>query len=202
MFYAEICGGIASGKTTFSKLLKRVGVNSILEDFEINPFWKKFYSNPAQYAFETEITFLLQHYHQIKASSNHEKAFACDFSLILDLAYADVTLKSSKKESFLSVYSEVTKELSDPDLVIHLVCDPKTELERIRRRGRSVENTITTEFLRLLNTALEKRLSEVREKVNVVTIDSEKLDFANDDHAQQEVLTLVQNSLLKLANPI
>jgi deoxyadenosine/deoxycytidine kinase len=180
----EICGGIASGKTTLVKLFQKIGIYSVFENFEINPFRKIFYSNPMQYAFETEVTFLIQHYHQVKVSSSYGKNFAYDFSLFLDLSYADVTLQGSKKDSFVSIYNEVTKDLSTPVLVIHLVCDPKTELERIHKRGRSVENTLTIEFLMSLNTALEKRLSEVCEKVNLVTVDSEKLDFANDDQAQ------------------
>jgi deoxyguanosine kinase len=119
---AEICGGIASGKTTLVRLLQRIGIYSVFENFEINPFWKTFYSNPILFSFETEVTFLLQHYHQVKVSSGYCKNFACDFSLLLDLAYADVTLEGSKKESFLSVYNEIKKDLSAPALVINLVC--------------------------------------------------------------------------------
>jgi deoxyadenosine/deoxycytidine kinase len=195
MSHIEICGGIASGKTTFSMLLEKFRINTILENFEVNPFWKTFYSNPTQYAFETEITFLLQHYHQIKLSSSHTNNWVCDFSLILDLAYADVTLQGSKKDSFLSVYNEVIKELPTPTLIIHLLCEPKTELERIRKRGRSVENTITIEFLDLLNLAIKRRVSEMNNKVNIINIDSEKLDFANNEQAQQEVLNLVRSSI-------
>jgi deoxyadenosine/deoxycytidine kinase len=193
MFYAEICGGIASGKTTLSTLLKDSDIDAVFENFEINPFWQAFYSHPDQYAFETEITFLLQHYHEIKYSFNYSKNFICDFSLLLDLAYADVTLQDSKKETFLSVYNEVVKELPTPALVIYLVCDPKTELERIRKRGRSVEDTITVEFLRLLNLTLEKRILDFHG--HVLTIDSESFDFANDEQAQKKIIELVQSSL-------
>jgi deoxyguanosine kinase len=198
MFYIEICGGIASGKTTFSTLFEIFGIDEVFENFEINPFWQKFYSNPTQYAFETEITFLLQHYHQIKFYTNKNSNFICDFSLLLDLAYADVTLQGSKKESFVSVYNETIKELPPPALLIHLVCDPKTELERIRKRGRSVESTITIDFLESLKLAIERRVSEVREKANVLTIDSDKLDFVHDEKTQKDILILVQKSLAEL----
>lgn len=63
----EICGGIASGKTTLAKLLEENGIGkAIYENFEKNPFWEAFYKNPSKYAFETEIAFTLQHYHEIK----------------------------------------------------------------------------------------------------------------------------------------
>ncbi|MGB8702192.1 MAG: deoxynucleoside kinase, partial [Thermosynechococcaceae cyanobacterium] len=171
--------------------------NAVFEKFKVNPFWKIFYSNPAHYAFETELTFLLQHYHQIKLSFEYSSSFVCDFSLLLDLAYADVTLQDSKKKAFLSVYDEAVKELPTPALAIYLMCDPEIELKRIRKRGRSVENSITIEFLRSLNLSLEKRVSDFHG--NILTIDSEHFNFANDEQAQKKVIELVQNSLPELS---
>src|SRR3954447_11075813 len=92
----EICGGIASGKTTLANLLGSSERMVVREDFSSNPFWRAFYDDPNNTAFETEITFLLQHYHQIKVATNLEKSFACDFSLLLDYAYAHVTLNGSR----------------------------------------------------------------------------------------------------------
>ena len=34
----------------------------------MNPFWEAFYTDPSAYTFETEITFLLQHYHFAKVA--------------------------------------------------------------------------------------------------------------------------------------
>ena len=62
----EVCGGIASGKTTFAALMTNIGLIPVLEDFKKSPFWEAFYRNPGEYIFETEISFILLHYHQIK----------------------------------------------------------------------------------------------------------------------------------------
>ena len=51
----EICGGIASGKTTLASLMKKLKVEVLFEDFKTNPFWKAFYVYPGKYIFETEI---------------------------------------------------------------------------------------------------------------------------------------------------
>jgi deoxyadenosine/deoxycytidine kinase len=64
----QICGRIASGKTTLAKLFRNKDIHLVLEDFQTNPFWKAFYDNPIQYAFEAKITFLFQDYHQIKTN--------------------------------------------------------------------------------------------------------------------------------------
>src|SRR3990167_5882637 len=92
----EICGGIASGKTTLLNLLKTNGYKNIIhENFQINPFWEPFYSNPGKYIFETEITFTLQHYHQIKEIVANELIIT-DYSFVLDLAYAKIELNGNK----------------------------------------------------------------------------------------------------------
>ena len=191
----EICGGIASGKTTFAILLNSLGIETSLEKFQANPFWEAFYCNPILHALETEITFLLQHYHQIKVNSTSSKAFVCDFSLLLDLAYANVTLSNSKLETFLAVYNEVIRELPPPTLLIYLNCGPATDLERIRERARAVENSITLEYLSALNSSLERCVSEASEKMNILEINSEQQDFTNNKQVQKELVNLVQQAL-------
>ncbi|GKS70417.1 deoxyguanosine kinase [Nitrosomonas sp. PY1] len=191
----EICGGIASGKTTLANLLGRSNINPILESFQTNPFWRAFYADPVGTAFETEITFLLQHYHQIKSAQNSKNLIASDFSLYLDLAYAYVTLPQNKREVFLSVYREVEKELGTPDLLIHLKCDPKIELQRIRERGRDVENAITIEYLQQINIQLEKILNEKAHLHKLLVIDSGLLDFAHDEEVQQSILDQINDNL-------
>lgn len=193
--HIEICGGIASGKTTFATLLKRAGIEPILENFQTNPFWEAFYCDPAAHAFETEVSFLLQHYHQIKTAYTDGKVFACDFSLFLDRAYATVTLKDSKLETFFAVHEEVMREVGPPDLLIHLQCGAATELERIRRRGRAVEETITLEYLAQLNDAVALQVANVNEHVKVLTIDSEQQNFASEQETQQELTNLVCQAL-------
>ena len=62
----EICGGLASGKTTLAELMSQVSPKPVLENFKKVPSWQAFYTNPGKYIFETEITFTLLHYHQVK----------------------------------------------------------------------------------------------------------------------------------------
>lgn len=187
----EICGGIASGKTTFANLLTKLDIKPILENFQTNPFWRAFYADPIGTAFETEITFLLQHYHQIKTVGKSGGKIVSDFSMYLDLAYAHVTLPQDKRDIFLSVYQEVEKELGVPILLIHLKCDPEIELKRIRERGRDVENSITIEYLQQINNQLEKILTEKAYPRKPLVINSGLLDFAHDEDVKQSVLNKI-----------
>lgn len=191
----EVCGGIASGKTTFATLLKRAGITAVLENFHDNPFWKEFYQDPIWHAFETEVSFLLQHYHQMKVTKAAGKLFTCDFSLLLDRAYANVTLHGSKRRTFLTVYQEVVKDLGLPDVLVHLRCGAAAELQRIRKRGRAVEEPITLEYLDKLNDAVEQQVLQVGEKTRIVTIDSEHQNFADNPIVQTDLVDRVLQAL-------
>lgn len=191
----EVCGGIASGKTTLAQLLVQIGFSPVLEDFQSNPFWTSFYADPFGTAFETEVSFLLQHYHEIKAAANRGGNFVCDFSLLLDLAYARVTLTGGKQSAFISVYDEIRKELSPPRLLVHLVCDARIELDRIQQRGRSVERSITTQYLEAINRSVDDLVRVADSSYRVLSIDSGTVNFADDEHAKQDVLTAIQREL-------
>lgn len=192
----EICGGLASGKTTFADLMSRVSFEPVLENFKKVPFWEAFYTNPGKYIFETEITFMLLHYHQIKRQNVKENGvLVCDFSFYLDRAYAKVGLSGSQLEAFERVYLEVRKELGSPFLLVHLKCDAETELVRIRARARPEESSINLDFLDRLNKELEKEVSAIQAECPVITINSVIKDFANDETVKKEMVDLIQEEI-------
>lgn len=191
----EICGGIASGKTTLATLLPTLDIQAVREDFRGNPFWRAFYADPVSYAFETEVSFLLQHYHDIKNAARFGKLFACDFSLFLDLSYAQVTLSAARRRAFLAVYREVARELLAPALLIHLRCDPSLQLKRIRRRGRKVEKSIDIGYLKRINAQLERVLARQELNSRILTVDSGVLDFAHAPEAQKFVTDQVRQQI-------
>ena len=195
-FYIEICSVIASGKSTIAVLLQEIGFTPVLEKFDINPFLQQFYEKPEDHALETEIAFLLQHYNHIKRAKKENKSFACDFSLLLDLVFSDVTLTDKEQKVFMAVYNEVSSQVSNPDVLIHLRCDPEILLQRIQKRGREIEKTITIDYLQQLDNALSKRIDNIKNTVKIISIDSEKYNFAENDNDRKYVLSLLRNSIL------
>jgi deoxyguanosine kinase len=196
----EICGGIAAGKTTLANALSEEGFSACFETFESNPFWRAFYRDSRRHAFETEITFLLQHYHQIRdldAGSN--VLCVCDFSLILDRAYAGTTLTDEELPAFLAVYEVVCRRLALPKVVVHLRCSANGELDRVVQRGREVERTTTLDLLVRLNAAIEEQLAARNLNVPILRIDSDRLDFreggAHKDQVVAQVKEAVQRSI-------
>ena len=189
----EICGGIASGKTTLASILGENGYQPVLEKFQTNPFWADFFEDQSKFAFETEITFLLLHYHQIKAEVGQN--CVCDYSFTQDSAYADLDLNTSKRKAFAVVQDEIERELGKPEMIIHLTCAPETAWQRLRARGRSEESQVSLDFLRDLDNAILRRLDKVAPGVKLLDINSSEVDFAKSAKDQDAVKSLVRAQL-------
>lgn len=185
----EICGGVASGKTTLCHLLAKERLHSEFERFSDNPFWPLFYQNKNLHAFETEVTFRLQHYSRIKTTIPVPSTTAFDYSLLQDEAYARVNLDRDRLKAFEAVYHYIITELPPPGLIIHLECPPEEELRRIQSRARGEEKTIDLAYLDALNKAIAHAVDEIRARIPVLEIDSSALDFAHDPETQSRVVS-------------
>ena len=196
----EIIGNIASGKTTLATVLSS-RFSGVFENFKENPFWEAFYEDPNFYSFETEVTFTLQHYHQIKKEIGKNENFVCDFSLILDRAYADVTLSEERREVYECVLSEIEREVGYPDLLIHLECPEKVLLNRIRSRGRVIEKTITEEYLMQLASQISSNIQLIGDKTKLLLLNSAVIDFAHNsddiNHVKSTILKLMPRGACK-----
>ena len=177
----EVAGSIGSGKTTLVDMLAGCSVEGVYEDHTVNPFWRSFYTDPSTCAFETEITFLLQHYHFAKlAAARTDGVLLLDHSFELDMAYAELGLEGARKEIFTSIYREIRNEIGLPRALVFVTCSAEEALRRIRLRGRPFEGNVTVEFLAGLQRELERRIATIADSVPVVTIDSETTDFRKD----------------------
>lgn len=187
----EICGGIASGKTTLANSLGKLGFSVANEKLGDTSFLDEFYSNPELFKFETEISFLLQHSVEIKKTCN-SKNIVCDYSFEQDYAYALNNMKPVELKAFNCVFDEIKRQLNEPDLIIRLECSTETKKKRIQLRGRENEQTIDNEYLESTDALITKRLSNI--SIPILCIDSEKYDFREIDVAKT-ILELVNNKL-------
>src|SRR4051812_12409825 len=82
----EICGGIGVGKTTLAARLAAHLPQSelICENFRANPLWAAYYEAPSKFVREKNISFLAQHFAEIKHGA--ARTLILDFSTFQDLA--------------------------------------------------------------------------------------------------------------------
>lgn len=185
----EICGGIATGKTTLAKQLSRLGYAGIYEDFSSIAFLPDFYQAPELYAYETEIAFLLQHAFQIRKGSVAGGQIVCDYSIEQDFAYALNNLLAREMESFEQIYHVLRTKMEDTALIICLNAQPETLKERIKKRGRTSEQEISIDYLCSTCAQVEKRMRDIM--TPVVYFDTDKLNFLDIEVVKRNVIPVI-----------
>lgn len=177
MFIA-IEGCVGSGKTTVAKLLAAErNSNLILEQFEDNPFLKKFYLNPSKYALETELAFVLIHYHQVfhVPQQIKKEEYISDFHISKDIFFAEMNLNKEDLAIFQSLYSALTRRLPEPDVMVYLKCSDESILKRIKQRNQGNENSIDPEYFVKLNSRYDKYYAEMN--MPKIEVDTNGCDF-------------------------
>lgn len=195
MTHIQIIAGPGNGKTCLAQLIGQTGLDVITENFDDNPFVKIFYKDQKGHAFEKEITFVMQHYHDIKHGVQNHANAVFDFSLCLDKAYAMTTLNVKEFHAFDAVYTVAQEKLPQPDLLIHLHCPIEVERERMLARGRGFEQNVRLEFLQGLENAIERVLEERRSQVKILSLDSHAYNFVENQEHQKDVLKLIFEAL-------
>lgn len=183
----EICGSIASGKTTLARALGG-SFNVISERFRDTQFYHAFYEDPTKYAFETELDFLLQHYHLIKRYRPGRHAI-CDYSLWLDRAYASANLSPGQRHAFAVVWEEILADLGPPGLIVYLRCPEHVLMQRIARRARVEETAITEEYLSRLGREAASEMRLLSATLPILEINSDNVDFTPESTTRPFLLS-------------
>lgn len=193
--YIAVEGLIGAGKTTLAKRLAADwNAETMLEEFEDNPFLPQFYQDPARHAFTLELSFLAQRYHQLKRvgeRSLFHTATVADFSIGKSLIFAGVTLPPDEHALFRDLYTIMYAGLPKPELLIYLHLPMDMVRERIRSRGRSYEQQIGADYLGQLQ---ERYLDHLRklDAGRVLVVDLNRKDLLKDSGAYQRFVELVK----------
>lgn len=192
--YIAVEGLIGAGKTTLAKrLAAEWNAETVLEEFEENPFLPRFYQDPDRHAFSLELSFLAQRYHQLKRvgeRSLFQPVTVADYSLGKSLVFASVTLPPDEHALFRDLYAIMYGGLPKPELLVYLHLPMAVVRERISSRGRSYEQQISLEYLGQLQ---ERYLDHLRklDGVRVLVVDLNGKDLLKDQEAYRSFLGLV-----------
>jgi deoxyguanosine kinase len=148
--YLAVDGPIGVGKTTLVEMLvhRYEGVK-VLEDAD-NPFLGDFYQDRPGAAFQTELYFLLSRYKQQQDIAQRElfdRLLVSDYTFQKNRIFAYLNLSDTELMLFDKLYALLEPQIPVPDLVLYLVADVDTCMERIRKRARAVEKTISENYL-------------------------------------------------------
>lgn len=190
--YLAVDGPIGVGKTTLVEMLtSRFEGVKVLEDVE-NPFLPSFYDDRPGAAFQTELYFLLSRFKQQKdviQRDMFQRLVISDYSFQKNRVFAYLNLSDDELMLFDKLYNLLEPQVPVPDLVLYLVADLDTCMERIRKRSRSFEKNISREYLSELIDAYN-HYYHYYDRSPLLVVDTRDLDFPNrgedfDDLVQQ-----------------
>jgi len=188
-------GCLGAGKTTVAKGLAELRQSTLLlEDFEANPFLRAFYDDPIGAAIETEFSFLMLHFHQLKSVAPilRSTEVVADFHLGKDVLYADLNLKDARvRRVFSDLYQLCSDQLSGPDLLIFLSASTELIVERIRLRSRDFELVIDPQYYAAVNAAYEDLFR--RYSGRKLRVDMDNWDFVQDPSLYSRLNVLVNS---------
>jgi len=185
----SIEGPIGVGKTSLAKIIvEELGFRGIYELSYKNPYLDRFYSDIERYSFPIQIEFLVNRFRQWKIIQNSRENIVCDYFFYKDEIFALMNLKGEDIKLYRRIYGHIVQHIKPPDYVIYLSASPEILIDRVRKRGRRYEASITYEYLCMLC----KHYEEYMKKYNlspVLKIETETLDYVNRIEDKRYILT-------------
>jgi deoxyadenosine/deoxycytidine kinase len=202
-----VAGNIGAGKTSLTERLgERLSWQTAFESVADNPYLPDFYADMRAWSFHLQVFFLGHRAQQYLELARSPRSAILDRSIFEDahiFARALHHLGNLDERDYLSyrrVFDLLVSTLPPPNLLIYLKAPASVLFERIRRRGRAIENSITADYLTLLESFYNDWLVSF-DICPVLTIhtgelDKERpLDFVHNSHHLDIVVERIQDKL-------
>ena len=197
-------GAIGVGKTSLvHRLHGEWGGSRFLEVVEGNPFLTGgFYQDMENYAFDTEMFFLLSRFRQqraiAKALEEDRVPALADYVFEKNRIFAELTLATSDLRIWRRLFDAIAPEACTPDLTVYLKADVDVLMDRIRIRNRPFERDLERSYMARLVEAYERFFLEWPGRLLV--IDVSQLDFVGSEADFATVRALVEYKAAEIAS--
>ncbi|HVN87702.1 MAG TPA: deoxynucleoside kinase [Candidatus Binatia bacterium] len=149
--YIVVEGPIGVGKTTLARILADAfSARLVLEQVDENPFLRKFYDKPRQFAFQAQLFFLLTRYRQQRELAQQDlfsQNTVVDYLFAKDQIFAELNLDADELALYRQLFGLLGTRLPKPDLVVYLQARPDVLLTRLRKRDRDYERRMAPEYI-------------------------------------------------------
>lgn len=189
----SIEGPIGVGKTSLTRIVSRdLRFKGIYELSYKNPYLSSFYSDIERYSFPIQIEFLTNRFRQWKSIQNIKENLVCDYFFYKDEIFAQMNLKGEDIRLYRRIYDQMLKHIKPPDYVIYLSANPETLIDRIKKRGRTYEKSITYEYLSNLCSHYEGYMSRYSLSP-ILKVEVEDIDYVNRIEDRRYMLSLIED---------
>ena len=184
--HIAIAGNIGAGKTSLAELLaKHYGWEAHFEDVIDNPYLNDFYNHMERWSFNLQIYFLKSRFEQLLKIKNNDGSIVQDRTIYEDAHIFAPNLKSMGLmnlrdfKNYQELFDLMESQIQGPNLLIYLRSNIPNLVNKIHKRGRDYENSISIEYLSRLNERYEAWISTYN-KGKLITIDVDELDFVEN----------------------
>lgn len=159
-----IAGTVGVGKSTMTKALaKALGYRTSFEKVDTNPYLDKFYADFTRWSFHLQVYFLAERFKEQKRIFEYGGGFVQDRSIYEDtgifakMHYEKGTMTEVDYQTYKGLFHAMvmTPYFPHPDLLIYLEGSFEDILERIRERGRPMEQQTPIEYWKEMNERYE-----------------------------------------------
>ncbi|HOF17993.1 MAG TPA: deoxynucleoside kinase, partial [Phycisphaerae bacterium] len=190
----SIVGAPASGKTTLAEhLAAEMPATLLREDYAGNPFLADSCAGRAEARLPGQLYFLMSRVAQLNESHwPGNGVVVTDYGFCQDAIFAQLRLGADDLRLYERIARRVNGLVHPPEVLVLLEAPPEVLLERIARRGRDFEKTLTAAFLSEITEAYNSVVAEAR--CPVLRVDCHAQDLRRQD-CRAELVRRIRESL-------
>ena len=192
---------MGTGKSTLVEFLHRnYDVVPFYEPNDMNPYLADFYKDMKRWAFQSQLYFLSNKFRLHQELDRQPGVVALDRTIFEDAEIFATALYQMRKiskrdwETYQGFYHAILDAIRPPDLMIYLRCSMRTLRQRIRLRGRRMEQNISLRYLKRLEGLYENWIDRY-DLGEVLVLDTGRQDYIHDMVDRLDVLERVESVL-------
>ncbi len=177
---------MGSGKSTLVDFLARTyEVSPFYEPNDENPYLPDFYKDMKRWAFRSQLYFLSNKFRLHQELDRAPGVVALDRTIFEDAEIFATALHQMRKidkrdwQTYWGFYQAILDAIKPPDLMIYLRCSMRTLRQRIKLRGRAMEQDVPLTYLKRLDRLYEAWIKNY-EMSEVLVLETDQLDYIND----------------------
>lgn len=197
--YVTVCGPLAVGKTTITKLLAdHFGWGLLLEDLDENPYMRDYYQDMHRWGFHAVMAFLVRALTlQDEISTRLARETVCQdwhfaehYAIYGVHVFEEGIINERERKTCEELHRYLMANAATPDLIIILTAEPTTLLTRATSRQRPSERKIPLEYIENLVARYSQWMITL--KTQYLVVDTTAKNFLEDQKVAERFIAQVQ----------
>ncbi len=161
-----------------------------------NPFLEQFSNNPAAFAFQTQVYFLLARYRQQGLLAQEDlfaRGLVSDYLFVRDRLWARLTLSDAELALYDKLHALLDTRIPRPDLVVYLTARPEVLRARLQRRVRPTDRIVEAHLIDEISAAMSRFFFQYEESPLLV-VNTSEIDYFENAKRIDELVAVIKRT--------